>query len=92
VGKIFSDFYKGRLTSRATLEQFVPAVTAPCEYVSLGGEGLGGRSALVAYPADNLIVVIVANARGGDLVPYARRMAELVGNERRGALSGCRRN
>jgi hypothetical protein len=46
--------------------------------VSISGEGLGGCSVMVAYPRDNLVVVIAANARGGNLQPYASEIADIV--------------
>jgi serine beta-lactamase-like protein LACTB, mitochondrial len=45
---------------------------------SVGGEGLGGRSIAYADPKSGVIVVIAANARGGNLEPYARRIAEAI--------------
>ena len=75
VAKAFSAFYATRLTRPNVLAGCVSA-----ESISLGGEGLGGRSALVAYPADRLVVVILANARGGDLVQHAMDLAEVVRN------------
>ncbi len=52
IAKVFSDFYHAKLTSYKTLKQFVPAISQWRHSISFGGEGLGGRSALVAYPAD----------------------------------------
>jgi serine beta-lactamase-like protein LACTB, mitochondrial len=45
---------------------------------SVGGEGLGGRSIAYVDPQSGIIVVIAANARGGNLEPYARRIAEAI--------------
>jgi hypothetical protein len=39
---------------------------------------LGGRSVAVAYPTARTIVVIAANARGGNLEPYAHRIADAL--------------
>ena len=78
MARIFSDFYQAKLTSRKTLESIVPATTKAQETISFGGEGVGGRSALVAYPNDQLVVVVVANARGGEVKSYAEKLARAV--------------
>jgi serine beta-lactamase-like protein LACTB, mitochondrial len=65
--KVFSHFY-----SNNSADFPLP------ERLSMGGEGLGGRSALIAYPKENLIVIVVANARGGNLLPYATEIAEAL--------------
>ena len=76
--EIYKAFYSGALTSSSTLSRFTPEGNGERSYVSVGGEGLGGRSAAVAYPAEQVIVVIAANARGGNLEPYARRIADVL--------------
>jgi len=78
IAKIFSDYYQAKLTSKETLAEFVPAIASDQKSISLGGEGMGGRSALFAYPAKNIVVVIAANARGGDLKSYAENIANAV--------------
>lgn len=77
---VYRAFYSGELTSSATLEAFAPTDNRAGErpYISVGGEGLGGRSVAAAYPTRNVIVVIAANARGGNLEPYARRIADAL--------------
>lgn len=77
---IYEAFYSDEIAPPATLRKFVPSATDGQDrpYVSFGGEGLGGRSVAAAFPADGVIVVIAANARGGNLEPYARRIGEAL--------------
>ena len=65
--KVFSHFYSNNSANSSLPER-----------ISMGGEGLGGRSALIAYPKDNLVVIVVANARGGNLQPYASEIAKAL--------------
>lgn len=65
--KVFSHFYSNNSANFPLPER-----------ISMGGEGLGGRSALIAYPKENLVVIVVANARGGNLQPYASEIAEAL--------------
>lgn len=73
IAKIYNTFFSGDLTDETPLQ----VSSSLPDKISFGGEGLGGRSALVAYPGENLTVVIVANARGGNLQPYANEIADL---------------
>jgi len=74
IAQIFSVYFSGKLT-KETSSQVSGSLP---KRLNLSGEGLGGRSALVAYPNENLTVVIMANARGGNLQPYAAKIAELI--------------
>lgn len=74
IAKIYSEFFSGTLTN----ESHQQVVASLPSRISLSGEGLGGRSTLIAYPQDNLTVVIVANAMGGNLQPYAAQIAEII--------------
>jgi serine beta-lactamase-like protein LACTB len=74
IAKIYGAFFSGTLTKESP-QQVVASLPSR---ISLSGEGLGGRSALVAYPKESLIVVIVSNARGGNLQPYAAQIAENI--------------
>ena len=65
--KVFSNFYSNNSANLPLPER-----------ISMGGEGLGGRSALIAYPKEKLVVIVVANARGGNLQPYASEIAEAL--------------
>jgi serine beta-lactamase-like protein LACTB len=75
IAKIYSAYYAGQLTPANTSVEYATG------RVSLGGEGLGGRSALVTHPQHNLTVVVAANARGGDLMPFANQIADIVLSE-----------
>jgi len=81
ISKIFSAFNEGKLSSIETVELLFPktsAIDSSPAKASFGGEGLGGRSILHVYPNDNLVIVIAANARGGNLQPYANDIAEII--------------
>ncbi len=65
--KVFSHFYSSNSANFPLKER-----------ISTGGEGLGGRSALIAYPKENVVVNIAANARGGNFQPYASQIAEAL--------------
>jgi hypothetical protein len=65
IAEVFSAYFSEKLTERGALQ----------DQMALSGEGLGGRSTIIAYPKDNLIVVIFANVRGGNLQPYAVEIA-----------------
>lgn len=83
IARVFSAFYAGKLTSKPILERFVPAAaTGTDDIVSFGGEGLGGRSVVVAVPARNVVVTIAANARGGSLEPLGKVIVALVSARR----------
>ena len=73
IAQIYNAYFSGRLTNEAPsqVSAYLP------KQFSLSGEGLGGRAALIAYPSENLTVVLMANARGGNLQPYAREIAGL---------------
>ena len=72
--RIYNDYFSGNLTNETSTEL---TSRLPRRF-SLSGEGLGGRSTLVAVPSENLVVVITANSRGGDLQPYAIQISELL--------------
>ena len=74
IAQIYKAYFLGRLTRETPLE--VSANLS--KRFSLSGEGLGGRAALVAYPSENLTVVLMANARGGNLQSYANKIADLL--------------
>jgi serine beta-lactamase-like protein LACTB len=74
IAKVFNAYFSGKLTKGGSLQ----ATSTLQNRMASSGEGLGGRSTIVAYPKDNLIVVIFANARGGNLQPYAVEIAELI--------------
>lgn len=74
IAKIFNSYFSGSLTNK----NFFQVASSLPNRLSLSGEGLGGRSALVAYPKEKLTVVIMANARGGNLQPYANEIAEQI--------------
>ena len=76
IAKVFSAYFSGKLTKGGSVQ----ATSILQNQMELSGEGLGGRSTLVAYPKENLIVVIFSNARGGNLQPYAVEIAELILN------------
>jgi serine beta-lactamase-like protein LACTB len=76
IAKVFSAYFSGKLTKGGALQ----ATSAQPNQMALSGEGLGGRSTMVAYPKENLIVVIFSNARGGNLQPYAVKIADLILN------------
>jgi CubicO group peptidase (beta-lactamase class C family) len=80
ISKVFSAFNEGKLSSLKTVELLFSQFASHEAYpkLSLGGEGLGGRSVLLTYPTDNLVIVIAANARGGNLQPYANEIANIV--------------
>ena len=65
--KVFSHFYSSNSTNFPLQER-----------ISTGDEGLGGRTALIAYPKENVVVNIAANARGGNFQPYASQIAEAL--------------
>ncbi len=75
IAKIYSAYYAGQLTPANTSVDYATG------RISLGGEGLGGRSALVTYPQHKLTVVVAANARGGDLMPFANQIADVLLSE-----------
>ena len=74
VAKIYSAYFSGNLTNEPSSQI---SSSLPRRF-NFGGEGLGGRSALVAYPQERLVVVIVSNARGGDLQPYAEEISQVI--------------
>lgn len=78
VAKIFSSYYAVKLASIEAMNGLTAGLMEPGKRISLSGEGMGGRASLVAYPEQGLVVVIVANSRGGELTSYADRIAELI--------------
>lgn len=74
IAKIYGAFFSGTLTNESP-QQVVASLPSR---ISLSGEGLGGRSTLIAYPKESLTVVIVSNARGGNLQPYAAQIAAII--------------
>lgn len=72
--KIMSSYFSGKLTD----EPGTQIANSLPRRLTTSGEGLGGRSALVAYPNENLSVLLMANARGGNLQPYALEIADLI--------------
>ena len=74
IAKIYQAYFAGKLTNESASEL---ASSLPGKF-TIAGEGLGGRAALVAYPQEQLVVVILANTRGGDLQPHAVELAELL--------------
>lgn len=74
IARVFNAYFSGKLTKRGSVQ----ATSTLPNRIALSGEGLGGRSTLVAYPDENLTVVLVSNARGGNLQPYAIELAELL--------------
>lgn len=76
IAKVFSAYFSGKLMKGGSSH----ATSTLQNQMALSGEGLGGRSTIVAYPKENLVVVIFSNARGGNLQPYAVEIAELILN------------
>ena len=73
IAQVYYAYFSGSLSSETPLQvtEYLP------KHFTLSGEGLGGRAALIAYPSENLTVVLMANARGGNLQPYASKIADL---------------
>lgn len=72
--KVMRSYFSGKLTNEPASKM----VNSLPRRFTTSGEGLGGRSALVGYPKESLSVVLMANARGGNLQPFAIEIAELI--------------
>jgi len=71
ISHIFSAMYANNSASTDTFKKLFPLL-------SVSGEGLGGRSTLLVDPSNNVVIVIAANARGGNLQPYANEISDII--------------